>query len=44
MDQELDGAITQLIQDGEIEGRLGKITLIHTLGIESGSVRTANDE
>ncbi|MBM4462098.1 MAG: leucyl aminopeptidase [Chloroflexi bacterium] len=28
----LDGAITQLIEAGEIKGKLGELTLIHTLG------------
>ena len=32
VDLALDGAISQLIQDGEITGRLGEITLIHTMG------------
>ncbi len=32
VDRALDGAITQLIQEGEIKGRKGEITLIHTFG------------
>ena len=32
VDQALDGAITQLIEDGEIKGGTGETTLIHTLG------------
>ena len=32
VDKALEGAISQLIQEGEIKGRLGEITLIHTLG------------
>ena len=32
IDQALDGAISLLIQDGEVKGNLGEITLVHTLG------------
>jgi leucyl aminopeptidase len=32
MDRLLDGAITELISDGELKGTLGQMTLIHTLG------------
>ena len=32
VDRALDGAITALIADGEIKGRLGELTLVHTLG------------
>ncbi len=32
IDQALDGAISQLIKDGEIKGSEGEITLVHTLG------------
>jgi leucyl aminopeptidase len=32
IDQGLDGAIGQLIKDGEIKGGEGEITLVHTLG------------
>jgi leucyl aminopeptidase len=32
VDKALDGAISQLIQDGEIKGKQGEISLIHTLG------------
>ena len=32
VDHALDGAITQLIQDGEVRGKKGETTLIHTLG------------
>ena len=32
VDTALDGAITHLINDGEIKGKKGEITLIHTLG------------
>ena len=32
VDDALDGAITQLIQDGEIKGSAGETTLIHTFG------------
>jgi len=32
VDKALDGAITQLIATGEIKGKLGELTLIHTLG------------
>ena len=32
IDQALDGAITQLISQGEIKGKLKEVTLIHTLG------------
>ena len=32
VDQALDGAISRLIQDGEIKGKPGEISLIHTLG------------
>ena len=32
IDHALDGAITQLIIDGEIKGQKGELTLIHTLG------------
>ena len=38
VDHALDGAITQLIQDGEIKGKKGEITLIHTFG-RTGSSR-----
>jgi len=31
-DKALDGAITQLIRQGDIKGKLNEITLIHTLG------------
>ena len=32
VDQALGGTITQLIAEGEIKGKLGEVTLIHTLG------------
>jgi leucyl aminopeptidase len=32
VDKALDGAITQLIDAGEIKGKLGELALIHTLG------------
>ena len=32
VDGALDGAITKLIADGEIKGKRGEITIIHTLG------------
>ena len=32
VDQGLDGAITQLISDGEVKGKKGEFTLIHTFG------------
>ena len=32
VDRALGGAITALIADGEIKGRLGELTLVHTLG------------
>ncbi|MBM3157879.1 MAG: leucyl aminopeptidase [Chloroflexi bacterium] len=32
VDQALDGAITRLIDEGEIKGKLNEITLIHTMG------------
>ncbi len=32
LDQALDGAITQLIQDGEVKGKKGEITIIHSFG------------
>jgi len=32
VDQALDGAIAQLIEAGEIKGKLGELALIHTLG------------
>ena len=32
VDSALDGAISQLIADGEIRGKRGETTLIHTLG------------
>ena len=32
VDKALDGAISQLIEDGEIKGERGELTLIHTLG------------
>jgi len=32
IDQALDGAISQLIKQGEIKGKLNEITLIHSLG------------
>jgi leucyl aminopeptidase len=32
VDKALDGAISQLIEDGEIKGKRGEVTLVHTLG------------
>ena len=32
VDKALDGAITQLIAEGEIKGKFKELTLIHTLG------------
>ncbi len=32
MDRALDGAITRLIEHGEIKGKLGEITIVHSLG------------
>ena len=32
VDRALDGAISQLIAEGEIKGKLGELTLIHTFG------------
>ena len=32
VDQALGGAIAQLIQEGEVKGKLGEVTLVHTLG------------
>ncbi len=32
VDEALDGQISALIEDGEIRGKLGEITIIHTLG------------
>jgi leucyl aminopeptidase len=32
VDRALDGAISRLIEDGEIQGKQGQLTLIHTLG------------
>src|SRR4030066_1850670 len=32
IDRALGGAITQLIAEGEIKGKYGELTLIHTLG------------
>ncbi len=32
VDKALDGAVSQLIDQGEIKGKLGEVTLIHTLG------------
>ena len=32
VDQALDGVITQLIEDGEIKGKQGELTLLHTMG------------
>lgn len=32
VDRVLDGAITQLIADGDIKGKLGEFTMIHTFG------------
>ena len=32
VDGGLDGAVSQLIEDGEITGKLGEATLVHTLG------------
>ena len=32
IDKALDGAISQLIKDGEIKGKKGETTLIHTFG------------
>ena len=31
-DRALDGAISRLIADGEIKGKKGEVTIIHTLG------------
>jgi leucyl aminopeptidase len=32
VDKALEGAITQLIEDGEIKGKRGELTLMHTMG------------
>ena len=32
VDQSLDGAIRHLIEDGEIKGKQGELTLLHTMG------------
>ena len=32
MDKSLDGEITKLIKQGEIKGKLGEVTIIHSLG------------
>ena len=32
VDKALEGAITQLIEDGEIKGKRGELTLVHTMG------------
>ena len=32
VDQALDGAISHLIEDGEIKGKQGELTLLHTMG------------
>ncbi|HIN04989.1 MAG TPA: leucyl aminopeptidase, partial [Dehalococcoidia bacterium] len=32
VDRALDGVISQLIKEGEIKGKVGDITLIHTMG------------
>jgi len=32
VDKALDGAVSQLIDQGEIKGKLGEVTIIHTLG------------
>ena len=32
VDNALDGAITQLIEEGEIKGKAGELTLLHTMG------------
>ena len=32
VDKALDGAITRLVREGEIKGKLNEVTLIHTLG------------
>lgn len=32
VDRALDGAISRLIEDGEVQGKHGELTLIHTLG------------
>jgi leucyl aminopeptidase len=32
VDRALDGAISRLIEDGELQGKLGELTLLHTLG------------
>ena len=32
VDQALDGIISQLIKEGEIKGKAGEISMIHTLG------------
>ena len=32
VDQALDGAISRLIEDGEIKGKRGELTLLHTMG------------
>ena len=32
VDQALDGAISQLIEDGEIKGKRGELTMVHTMG------------
>ena len=32
VDRALDGAISRLIEDGELQGKYGELTLLHTLG------------
>ena len=32
VDKSLDGAITHLIEDGEVKGKAGELTLVHTMG------------
>ena len=32
VDRALDGAISRLIEDGELQGKYGELTLVHTLG------------
>ena len=42
IDRALDGAISALISDGEIKGKLGEMTLLHTMGrIPAGRVVVA---
>jgi leucyl aminopeptidase len=42
IDTSLEGGLVNLIKDGEITGKLGEMTLIHTLGKNTGRQNNNN--